>query len=118
MDSARFNDGHFCKYQRLYTDKKEDDIFLIFKEIQMGSSCKVVYSMRKVFLIYEEMRKYLTINEKADSHIWLCNWSQLNFLIYEEDLIFIFIKQRNVVGQHQKNIETAIFSGAEKDPFI
>jgi hypothetical protein len=30
--------------------------------------------MRKGFLIYEEMRKYLTIyEEKAVIHIWLCN---------------------------------------------
>jgi hypothetical protein len=38
-----------------YIDKKEKKIFLIHKEIQMGS---VAYR-RKGFLIYEEMRKYL-----------------------------------------------------------
>jgi hypothetical protein len=46
--------------------------------------------MRKGFLIYEEMRKYLTIYEEAVSHIWLCNCSILNFLVYEENLIFFF----------------------------
>jgi hypothetical protein len=40
--------------------------------------------MRKGVLIYEEVRKYLAIYEKAFSHIRLCNCSILNFLIYEE----------------------------------
>ncbi len=47
--------------------------------------------MRKGFLIYEEMRKYFLIYEEAISHIWLCNCSTLNFLKYEENLIFFFI---------------------------
>ncbi len=38
--------------------------------------------------MYEEMRKYLTIDEEAVSHIWLCNRSRQNFPIYEEKLIF------------------------------
>jgi hypothetical protein len=38
--------------------------------------------MRKGALIYEEMRKYLTIYEEAFSHI-CC--SLLNFLIYDEN---------------------------------
>ncbi len=47
-----------------YTDIKENEIFPIYKEIQMGSC------MRKGFLIYEKMRKYLTIyEEEAVSHI-------------------------------------------------
>ncbi len=47
--------------------------------------------MWKGFLTYEEMRKYFTINEEAVSHIRLCNRSLLNFLIYEENMIFFFI---------------------------
>jgi hypothetical protein len=39
--------------------KKEKEIFLIHKEIQMGSNAKSF--KRKGFLIYKEMRKYLTI---------------------------------------------------------
>jgi hypothetical protein len=50
-----------------YTDKKEYKIFLIYKEIQMGSGAKSY--MRKGFLIYEEMRKYFPIYEDAISHI-------------------------------------------------
>jgi hypothetical protein len=40
----------------VYTDKKENKLFLIYKEIQMGSGAKSY--MRKGFLIYEEMHKY------------------------------------------------------------
>jgi hypothetical protein len=50
-----------------YTDKKEYKIFLIYKEIHSGGVAKSY--MRKGFLIYEEMRKYLPIYEKAVSHI-------------------------------------------------
>ncbi len=46
-------------------DKKEKKIFPIYKEIQMGSVTKSC--MRKGFLIYEEMRKYLVIYEEAVS---------------------------------------------------
>jgi hypothetical protein len=39
----------------LYTDKKENQIFVIYKEIQSGAVTKSY--MRKGFRIYEEMRK-------------------------------------------------------------
>jgi hypothetical protein len=39
-----------------YTDKKENEIFLMYKEIQKGSGAKSY--TRKGFLIYEEMHKY------------------------------------------------------------
>ncbi len=39
------------------TDKKENEIFVIYQEIQIGSVAKSY--MRKGFLIYEEMRKYM-----------------------------------------------------------
>jgi hypothetical protein len=41
------------------TDKKENNIFLIYKEMQSGAVAKSY--MRKGFLIYEEMRKYFPI---------------------------------------------------------
>jgi hypothetical protein len=50
-----------------HTDKKENKIFLIYKEIQKGSGAKSY--MRKGFLIYEEMRKFFPICEEAVSHI-------------------------------------------------
>jgi hypothetical protein len=46
-----------------YTGKKENKIFLIYKEIQKGAVAKSY--MRKGVLIYEEMRKYFVIYEKA-----------------------------------------------------
>ncbi len=46
-----------------HTDKKENKIFLINKEILMGSGAKSY--MRKDFPIYEEMRKFFTIYEEA-----------------------------------------------------
>jgi hypothetical protein len=50
--------------------KKENKTFLIYKEIQSGAVAKSY--MRKSYLIYEEMRKYLAIYEEAVSHIRLC----------------------------------------------
>ncbi len=50
-------------HDHLSTDKKENKIFLIYKEIQMGGVVKSY--MRKGLLIYEEMRKYLVIYEEV-----------------------------------------------------
>ncbi len=50
-----------------YTDKKENQTFLIYREIQSGAVAKSY--MGKVFIIYEEMRKYFPIYEEAVSHI-------------------------------------------------
>jgi hypothetical protein len=47
--------------------KKKIKIFLIYKVIQNGAVAKSY--MRKGFLIYEEMRKYLTIYEEAQFRI-------------------------------------------------
>ncbi len=61
--------------------KKENKIFLIYKEIQMGSGAKSY--MRKGFLIYVHHiwgGRYLTLHPIP-----------LNFLIYEENFIFFFI---------------------------
>jgi hypothetical protein len=52
----------------LCTDKKENQIFLIYKEIQSGAVTQTF--MRKSFLIYEEIRKYSPIYEEAVSHIY------------------------------------------------
>jgi hypothetical protein len=67
-----------------YTNKKENIIFLIYKEIQMGSGAKSF--MRKGFLVYEEISKYFTIYGEAVLHP-----IPPNFLIYEENFIFFFI---------------------------
>jgi hypothetical protein len=49
-------------FKPYHTVKKEKKIFLTYKEIQKGSGAKSY--MRKGFLIYEEMHKYLVIYEK------------------------------------------------------
>ncbi len=46
-----------------HTDKKENKIFHIYKEIHSGAVAKSY--MRKDFLIDEEMRKYFPIFEEA-----------------------------------------------------
>jgi hypothetical protein len=51
----------------LCTHKKENQIFLIYKEIQRRAVAKSY--LWKGFLIYEEMRKYFTTYEEAVSHI-------------------------------------------------
>jgi hypothetical protein len=50
-----------------YTDKKEKKIFHTYKEIKMGAVAKSY--IRKGFLIYERMRKYLVMYEEAVCHI-------------------------------------------------
>ncbi len=87
------------------TDKKENKIFLICKEIQSGAVAKSY--MSKGFQIYEEKPKYLTINEEVVSHIWLCNCSILNFLIYEDSLIFLSVRKGEEWGGSLKNDEAA-----------
>jgi hypothetical protein len=58
---------HDFGFRTVYTDKKENHIFLIYREIQSAAVAKSY--MRKGFLIYEEMRKYFPIYEEAFSHI-------------------------------------------------
>jgi hypothetical protein len=86
------------KSVKICTDKKEKKIFLIYKEIQMGSVAKSY--MRKGFLIYEEMRKYLTIYDEAVSNR---NRSLLKFLIYEENFIFFISVGKKIINT-QKSI--------------
>ncbi len=50
-----------------HSEKKENEIFPIYKEIKVGSVAKSY--LRKGFLIYEEMGKYLTTYEEAISNI-------------------------------------------------
>jgi hypothetical protein len=69
MQTNRRTNGYFLIdwQQGRYTEKKENIIFLIVKEIQKGAVAKSY--MRKDFLIYEEMPKYLLIYEEAVSHV-------------------------------------------------
>jgi hypothetical protein len=47
--------------------EKENKIFLVYKEIQKGAVAKSY--MKKGFLIYEEMRKFLVKCEEVNSYI-------------------------------------------------
>ncbi len=76
--------------------KKENQIILIYNEIQSGAVAKSY--MRKGFLIYEEMRKYIPIYEEAVSHIWLATAPFWIFL-YMRKILFLFY-QRSVWTRH------------------
>ncbi len=81
-----------------HTDKKENKIFLIYKDIQSGAVAKSY--MRKGLLIqYEEMRKYFPIYEEAVSHdfatapFWISLYMRkiwLSFLSMQE-LVFLLL---------------------------
>jgi hypothetical protein len=73
-----------------HTHKKENKIFLIYKKIQMGAVAKSY--MRKVFLIYEEMLKYLFIFKEAVSLDFSTAPFWISLFIYEENLVFFFIR--------------------------
>ncbi len=88
---------------RRHTYKKDNQIFLIYKEIQSGAVAKSY--MRKSLLIYEEIRKYFPMYEEPVSHIWLCHCSILKFLKYEENLIFFFISASPcILAKHAQKI--------------
>ncbi len=79
----------YCVGISLWTDEKENEIFLIYKEIQFrGIGCKV---MTKGFLTQSEKFAHFLIYWEALPYIWLCTRSHLNFLIYEENLVLVFI---------------------------
>ncbi len=77
--------------------KKKIKVFSYIRKFRVDQLQNHIY-MRKGFPIYEEMRKYFPIYEEAVSDILLCNCSTLNFLIYEENLIFFFISAENQRG--------------------
>jgi hypothetical protein len=82
--------GKFAKSWQHCTDKKENQIFLIYKVIQSGAVAKSY--MRKGFLIY--MRKCENISPYMRRPLVIYDFATapfLNFLIYEENLIFFFI---------------------------
>jgi hypothetical protein len=70
------------------TDKKEKKIILMYKEIQSEAVAKSY--MRKGFLIYMRKRANISPNMYEEA-VPFCNCSILNFLIFEENLIFSFI---------------------------
>ncbi len=79
-----------CRSYGRWTDKKENQAFLIYQEIQNGAVAKSY--MTNGLLIYGEIFTHFLIYEEALPHIWLCNCCTLNFLIYEENFLFFFIR--------------------------
>jgi hypothetical protein len=94
-ETGRMSKSMFKEYS--WTVHYKRFVFIIYKEIQNGEVAKSYIYEEGLPIIYKEMRKYLVIYEEAVSQIWLCNRSILNFLIYEENLIFFFI---SVAGCH------------------
>jgi hypothetical protein len=66
--------------------------------------------MRKGFLIYEEMCKYLVIFEEDVSPICLCSCSRLEFLIYDENFVFFLISVGSCTGKMASKV-ACIFIG-------
>jgi len=71
--------------QECYTNEKRKKKFSSLEGNSEWSGCKVIY-MRKGFLNAQIFNHIWG----GVSHIWLCNRSLLNFLTYEENLIFLF----------------------------
>ncbi len=67
MTSSRLPEAKFTALFQLTLIKKKRKFFSIYKDIQNGAVAKSY--MRKGFLMYEEMRKYLTIYEEGGSHM-------------------------------------------------
>jgi hypothetical protein len=78
---------------RPYNDKKENKIFLIYKEIQRDRVQSHIW-----LTAFSYIGKNLRISSYtvlgSPPHKWLCILSHLNFLIYKETFVFFFISVR------------------------
>jgi hypothetical protein len=72
--------------------------------------------MRKNFLIYEKMRKYLVIYEGTVCHIGLYIRSLLDFLIYEENFVFFFVSAH--YRHSEFHLRTRFHGGLHSQPNI
>ncbi len=72
-----------------HTDKKENQVFLTFREIQSGAVAKSY--MTNSLLIYGEIFAHFLIYQESLPHIWLCMlhsefpyiWGKFDFLFYQ-----------------------------------
>ncbi len=71
---------HFCNYCTLIKNKIKFTSYIRNSE---WSSCKVIYEEG-----LPNIWGNAQIFKEAVGHIWLCNWSILNFLIYQENFLF------------------------------
>ncbi len=77
------------------SDKKENKIFLIWKEIQRDRVQSHIWLSITVMASYGEIFEHFLIYKGALPYIWLCTRFQLNFLWYEEDFVSFFHKCKN-----------------------
>ncbi len=89
-----------------YTDKKENKIFLIYREIQMGAVARSY--MRKGLLIYEEMRKYLAVRRPLVIYDFTA--VPLWISLYKRKILFSFLSEydevefyRSIISQFFKD---------------
>ncbi len=80
---------HQCPERTLI--KKKRKIFLVYKEIQMGSVAKSY--MRKGFLRYEEMRKYLVIYMRRPLVFYDFATAPIRIYSYMRTILFSFFYQ-------------------------
>ncbi len=96
--------------QLRYTDKKDNQIFLMYKEIQNGPVAKSY--MTNGLLIYGGIFTHFLIHQEALPHIRLCNSSTLNFLIYEERKIqfsFLSVYTAKFIGKQPSESSASVY---------
>ncbi len=71
-----------------YTDKKENKIFLVYKEIKRDQGAKSYMTNGLTSYIGKNFRISSCIRKSY--LIFFCTRSHLNFLIYEENFVFFF----------------------------
>jgi hypothetical protein len=87
------------------TGKKENKIFLKYKEIQSGVVAKTY--MRKGFLIYEEMRKYFAILKRLSvsylSSVEITDLKSKQNIFFQLTISLIYISENPRNFRTQKN---------------
>jgi hypothetical protein len=80
----------------MYTDKKENKSFLIYKENQMDWVQNHIWGRASQY-----MRKLFPISEEAVSYIWFCTWSLL-ISLYMRKILFLFYKCMSMLYNLQR----------------
>ncbi len=98
-----------------FTDKIENQIFLIYKEIQGGAVAKSY--MRKGFLIYEEMHKYFLICEEAvKSYMTLQLLHSEFYILFYQCSVYSFPFYSRLVSQQIDY--TSLLAKSQSHPFV
>jgi hypothetical protein len=96
--------GHILtQYLRHYTDKKENQIFLLYKEIQRDRLQSHIWLTDPSNIV-----KYLRISS------YIRKPFHLNFLIYEENFDFLFYQCKDFKGSGENSrISLALYTGVD-----